>query len=283
MNFVTLNNGKKMPVLGFGVYQITDDLECENAVVHALEAGYRMIDTASVYMNEAAVGKAIRRSGIPRTEIFVTTKVWVQDMGYQQTLDAIDRSLERLQLDYIDMYLIHQPYSDVFGTWRAMEDKYEEGILHAIGVSNFSSDRLIDLSVFNRISPMLNQVEINPYYQQEQNVAFMKQHKVQPQSWASFAEGRNNLFSHPVLNEIAGLHRKSVAQVVLRWLVQRDIIVIPKSVNPERMKQNIDVFDFELSATEMLTISRLDTGESCFHSHTDPERIKILASKRFDI
>ncbi len=283
MNYVTLKSGHRMPRLGFGVYQINDAFECERVVYEAINAGYRLIDTAAAYQNEEAVGRAIKRCGIPREELFITTKVWVQDMGYSQTLRAIDRSLERLGLDYVDMYLIHQPYSDVFGTWRAMEEKYDDGTLRSIGVSNFSPDRLMDLTVFSRIQPMLNQVEINPFYQQYDNVTFMKENGVQPQSWASFAEGRNNLFQTQVLLDIAAKHHKSVAQVVLRWLIQRDIIVIPKSVSPERMKQNLDVFDFELNKEETDIIAQLDTGVSCFHSHTDPVRIREISQIHFNI
>ena len=280
MNYVTLKSGHRMPQLGFGVYQIDDALECENAVYQAINAGYRLIDTAAAYQNEEAVGRAIKRSGVAREELFITTKVWVQDMGYSQTMRAIDRSLERLGLDYLDLYLIHQPYSDVFGTWRAMEERHDDRTLRSIGVSNFSPDRLIDLTVFSRIAPALNQVEINPFYQQAGNVAFMEENGVQPQSWASFAEGRNNLFQNPVLLNIAEKHGKSVAQVVLRWLIQRGVVVIPKSVNPERMKQNLDVFDFALNAEEIDTIALMDTGVSCFHSHTDPVRIRKISQIR---
>lgn len=283
MNYLTLNSGKRMPQLGFGVYQINDARECEDAVLAAIHAGYRLIDTAAAYQNEEAVGRAIKRSGVPREALFITTKVWVQDMGYTQTLEAIDRSLERLGLDYLDLYLIHQPYSDIFGSWRAMEEKYESQILRSIGVSNFSPDRLTDLTVFSHVTPAVNQVEINPFYQQDANVAFMQQNGIQPQSWASFAEGRNDLFRTPSLLHIGEKYGKSVAQVVLRWLIQRNVVVIPKSVNPARMAQNIDVFDFELNASEVGLIEALDTGTSCFHSHTDPERIKNIAGIRFDI
>ncbi|RPD96798.1 aldo/keto reductase [Candidatus Pantoea deserta] len=283
MNYLKLNSGKRMPQLGFGVYQINDAGECEDAVLAAIDAGYRLIDTAAAYQNEEAVGRAIRRSGVPREELFITTKVWVQDMGYSHTLRAIDRSLERLELDYLDLYLIHQPYSDVFGSWRAMEEKYDSQILRSIGVSNFSPDRLTDLTVFSRVAPAVNQVEINPFYQQHENVAFMQENGIQPQSWASFAEGRNNLFQLPSLLNLGEKYGKSVAQIVLRWLIQRNVVVIPKSVNPARMAQNIDVFDFELTASEVGLIKGMDTGVSCFHSHTDPERIRNIAGVRFDI
>ncbi len=280
---VNLNNGVEMPVLGFGVYQIDDPQQCEEAVLAALRTGYRLIDTAAAYRNEEAVGRAIKKSGIDRSELFITTKLWVQDMGYESTLRAISRSLERLQLDYLDLYLIHQPYSDVYGSWRAMEEKYEQGILRAIGVSNFSAARLTDLSVFNRVTPALNQIEINPFYQRKDVIAFMQENKVQPQSWASFAEGRNNLFQHPVLTAIAAKHDRSVAQIVLRWLVQQQIVVIPKSVNPARMQENFSVFDFALDDDDMQRIAAMDSGESCFFSHDDPERIKAMATVKFDI
>lgn len=280
---INLNNGVQMPVLGFGVYQIEDPQQCEDAVLAALRCGYRLIDTAAAYRNEEAVGRAIKKSGIDRHELFITTKLWVQDMGYESTLSAISRSLERLQLDYLDLYLIHQPYSDVYGSWRAMEEKNQQGILRAIGVSNFSAARLTDLSVFNRVTPALNQIEINPFFQRKALISFMQENHVQPQSWASFAEGRNNLFQHPVLTAIAGKYGRSVAQIVLRWLVQQNIVVIPKSVNPARMQENFSVFDFVLDEDDMQRISAMESGESCFFSHDDPERIRAIANVKFDI
>ena len=283
MFMINLNNGVQMPVLGFGVYQIDDPQQCEDAVLAALRTGYRLIDTAAAYCNEEAVGRAIKKSGINRNELFITTKLWVQDMGYESTLRAISRSLERLQLDYLDLYLIHQPYSDVYGSWRAMEERYQQGGLRAIGVSNFSAARLTDLNVFNHVAPALNQIEINPFYQRKDFVTFMQNNKVQPQSWASFAEGRNNLFKHPALTEIAAKNGRSVAQIVLRWLVQQNIVVIPKSVNPARMQENFSVFDFALDEDDMQRISEMDSGESCFFSHDDPERIRAIANVKFDI
>ena len=282
MIYTTLNNGVKMPLLGFGVYQMADQNECENAVFNAIQAGYRLIDTAAAYENEQAVGAAIARSAVPREALFITTKVWVQDAGYEKTRDAFFRSLERLKLDYLDLYLIHQPYSDVHGSWRAMEELYKEGLIRAIGVSNFAPDRLTDLIVFNHVTPAVNQVETNPFHQQIENAEFMRQSGVQPESWAPFAEGKNQLFTHPVLQSIAHTHSKSVAQVVLRWLIQREIVAIPKSVNPERIRQNMDIFDFSLTEDEMHEIQALDTGKTLFTEHTDPERIRTVGTRKFN-
>lgn len=282
MRHTTLNNGVKMPLLGFGVYQMADLKECEDAVFHAINAGYRLIDTAAAYENESAVGAAIARSGVPREALFITTKLWVQDAGYDNTRRAFFRSLERLQLEYLDLYLIHQPYSDVHGSWRAMEELQEEGLIRAIGVSNFAPDRLTDLITFNRIVPAVNQVETNPFYQQIDNAGFMKQSGVQPESWAPFAEGKNQLFANPVLTTIARAHGKSVAQVVLRWLIQREIVAIPKSVNPTRIVENLDIFDFALSEAEMTAIRALDTGKTLFAEHADPERIRTVGLRKFN-
>lgn len=283
MQTVTLNNGVKMPIIGFGVYQIPDAEECENAVYEALMAGYRLIDTAAGYLNEEAVGRAIKRSGVPREELFVTTKLWVQDAGYESAKLAFAKSLKKLQLDYLDLYLIHQPFGDYYGAWRAMEDLYREGKIKAIGVSNFLPDRLMDLIVHNEIVPAVNQVETHPFYQQIKSAAFMKEQGVQHQSWAPFAEGLGNMFGNEVLTSIAEKHNKSVAQVVLRWLVQREVVAIPKSVRKERIVENFDIFDFELSADDIKQISALDTRESLFLSYHDPEFAKMLGTLRVDL
>ncbi|MEK3916894.1 aldo/keto reductase [Paenibacillus sp. FSL H7-0331] len=283
MQNVTLNNGVKMPIIGFGVYQVPDAEECENTVYEALKAGYRLIDTAAGYLNEEAVGRAIKRSGVPREELFITTKLWIQDAGYESAKLAFAKSLQKLQLDYLDLYLIHQPFGDYYGAWRAMEDLYREGKIKAIGVSNFLPDRLMDLIVHNEIVPAVNQVETHPFHQQIDNAAFMKEQGVQIQSWGPFAEGRNNMFGNEVLTLIAEKHNKSVAQVVLRWLVQRKVVVIPKSVRKERLVENFDIFDFALSTEDIVQISTLDTGESLFLSYHDPEIAKMLGSLRVDL
>lgn len=282
METKTLNNGVEMPVLGFGVYQVEESV-CEQCVSDAIAAGYRSIDTASAYMNERAVGRAIRRSGVPRGELFVTTKLWVQDAGYESTRRAFAESLERLQLDYLDLYLIHQPFGDVYGSWRAMEELYREGKIRAIGVSNFQPDRLVDLILHNEVVPAVNQVETHPFCQQTEAAAVMAAEGVQIESWAPFAEGRNNLFGNEVLVSLAAKYRKSVAQVVLRWLIQRGVIVIPKSVRPERMAENIDVFDFRLAPEDMNLIAMLDTERSCFLSHRDPETVKWLGTMKYEM
>ncbi|MBB6733422.1 aldo/keto reductase [Cohnella zeiphila] len=283
MQTVTLNNGVKMPIIGFGVYQVPDAEECENAVYEALMAGYRLIDTAAGYLNEEAVGRAIKRSGVPREELFITTKLWVQDAGYESAKLAFAKSLKKLQLDYLDLYLIHQPFGDYYGAWRAMEDLFREGKIRAIGVSNFLPDRLMDLIVHNEIVPAVNQVETHPFYQQIESANFMKEQGVQHQSWAPFAEGRGNMFGNEVLASIAERHNKSVAQVVLRWLVQREVVVIPKSVRKERIVENFDIFDFELSADDIEQISALDTRESLFLSYHDPKFAKMLGTLRVDL
>ena len=277
-----LNNGVEMPVLGFGVYQVGETV-CEQCVRDAIAAGYRSIDTASAYLNERAVGRAIRRSGVPREELFITTKLWVQDAGYESTKRAFAKSLERLQLDYLDLYLIHQPFGDVYGSWRAMEELYREGAVRAIGVSNFQPDRLVDLILHNEVVPAVNQVETHPFCQQTEAAAVMASEGVQIESWAPFAEGRNNLFGNEVLTDLAAKHRKSVAQVVLRWLIQRGVVVIPKSVRPERMAENIDVFDFHLAPEDMDLIATLDTRRSCFLSHRDPETVKWLGTMKYEM
>ena len=276
MQTTTLNNGVTMPMLGFGVYQIADAAECEAVVAEALRLGYRLIDTAAAYGNEEAVGRAIAHSGIPRDQLFITTKLWLSDAGYEKTKLAFERSLARLQLDYLDLYLIHQPYGDVHGAWRAMEELYEAGRIRAIGVSNFHPDRVMDLMVHNRVVPAVNQIETHPFYQQTGTAQFLLENKVQIESWGPFAEGRNQLFSNPVLAEIAVRHGRSVAQIVLRWLLQRGVVAIPKSVRPERIAENFHIFDFELDAEDMAAIATLDTGKSAFFDHRDPAIVKWL-------
>ncbi|WP_312179569.1 aldo/keto reductase [Arthrobacter sp.] len=280
MQTVTLNNGIEMPVLGFGVYQVGSE-ETEQAVTAALAAGYRLLDTAAAYGNEAAVGAAIKRSGIPREELFITTKLWIQDAPAEEnTKQAFEASLQKLGLDYVDLYLIHQPFGDYYGQWRAMEQLNKEGRARAIGVSNFAADRLVDLIVNNEIVPAVNQIETHPFKQNTDYQELLKKEGVQIESWGPFAEGRNNLFTDPVLSEIGKAHGKSVAQVVLRWLIQRGVVAIPKSVNPDRMAQNFDVFDFALTPAEMAEIRGMDTGESQFFDHADPEVVRGLSARR---
>lgn len=283
MQTVTLSNGVNMPIIGIGLWQVNDAQQAEDSVYEALMAGYRLIDTAAGYLNEEAVGRAIKRSGIPREEIFVTTKIWVQDAGYESAKRAFEKSLKKLQLDYLDLYLIHQPFGDYYGTWRAMEELYREGLIRAIGVSNFLPDRLMDLVMHNEITPHVNQIETHPFYQQADTNAFLNELGVQHQSWAPFAEGKNNLFSHEVLARIAAKHNKTIAQVVLRWLVQRNIVVIPKSVRKERIIENFNIFDFELDADDMERIKTLDTGNSLFLSYHDPEVAKMMGSWKVDL
>lgn len=283
MKEIILNNGVEMPILGFGVYQIEDADQCEQAVYDALMAGYRLIDTAAAYMNEEAVGKAIKRSGIPREEIFITTKLWIQDAGYESAKKAFTKSLQRLQVDYLDLYLIHQPFGDVYGSWRAMEELYHEGKIRAIGVSNFHMDRLVDLIDHNEVTPAVNQIETHPFCQQIESAKFMKENNVQIESWGPFAEGKNNIFQNELLASIAEKYNKSVAQVILRWLTQRGVVVIPKSVHKERIIENFNIFDFELNQEDMDMISTLDTKESVFFSHRDAEFVKWLGNVKFDI
>lgn len=278
MNKIVLNNGVEMPILGFGVFQMNDLEECEQAVYNALMAGYRLIDTAASYQNEEAVGRAIKRSGIPREELFITTKLWVQDTGYENTMKAFEKSLTNLQLDYLDLYLIHQPFGDIYGSWRAMEQLYQEGKIRAIGVSNFHMDRLTDLMVHNDVIPAVNQIETHPFNQQIDSANYMKENNVQIQSWGPFAEGKNNIFQNEVLVSIAEQYNKSVAQVILRWLTQKGVVAIPKSVRKERMIENFNIFDFELTQGDMNKISALDTKESLFFSHRDPEMVKMLGT-----
>lgn len=283
MDYVTLNNGLKMPLLGFGVFQIPDAAECERVVVDAIGAGYRLIDTASAYLNEEAVGKGVKNSGVAREELFITSKLWVQDTGYEATKKAIDKSLQRLQLGYLDLYLIHQPFGDVHGSWRAMEEAYKAGKLRAIGVSNFHPDRLMDIMAFNEVVPAVNQIEVNPFHQQAESVAFMQENGVQAEAWAPFAEGKNGLFHNEILTSIGAKYGKSLGQVVLRWLVQRGVVALAKTVRRERMQENLNVFDFSLDDADMAAIAALETGTSSFFSHRDPAMVKYLANHRVDI
>jgi diketogulonate reductase-like aldo/keto reductase len=259
MQNVTLNNGVEIPILGFGVFQITDLTECERSVVDAIQIGYSHIDTAASYQNEEAVGRGIKQSGVAREKLFITTKLWIQSNGYEGTLRAFENSLKRLQLDYIDLYLIHQPFGDVYGEWRAMEQLYQQGKARAIGVSNFHPDRIIDLMIHNKITPAVNQIEVNPFHQQIEPQKFLQENNVQVEAWVPFAEGRNNIFQKELLLSIAAKHNKSVAQVILRWLTQRGIVVLSKSVRKERMTENISVFDFELSAEDLIAITTIVT------------------------
>jgi len=282
MEYVTLNNGVEMPQLGFGVFQVHDLAECERAVIDAAEVGYRLFDTAASYGNEEAVGRGLKASGVARDELFVTTKLWLQDAGYEKTKAAFQRSLDRLQLDYLDLYLIHQPFGDYYGSWRAMEEFLAEGRVRAIGVSNFAPDRLLDLILHNEIVPAINQVETNPFCQQVDAAALMKKEGVQIESWAPFAEGKNDLFSNEELAAIAENHDKSIAQVVLRWLVQSEVVAIPKSVRKERMAENFAIWDFELDQADMDRIATLDTACSLFFSHQDPEMVRWMGTRNID-
>lgn len=283
MQTVKLNNGVEIPILGFGVFQITDPADCERSVVDAIQAGYRHIDTAASYQNEEAVGRGIKESGVARSELFITTKLWIQSNGYADTLQAFERSLKRLQLDYLDLYLIHQPYGDVYGEWRAMEELYKQGKIRAIGVSNFQPDRMMDLMIHNKIIPAVNQIEVNPFHQQIDSHKFFQENSVQVEAWAPFAEGRNNLFQNEILLTIAASHHKSVAQIILRWLVQRGIVTLAKSTRKERMMENISVFDFELSSEDLAAIATLDTKTSSFFDHRNPEMVKWLGARKLEV
>lgn len=278
MQTVKLNNGVEMPILGFGVYQIDDANECERSVREAIEVGYRSIDTAAAYFNEEAVGKAIRDCGVPREELFITTKLWISDAGEVSAEKAFYASLEKLGLDYLDLYLIHQPFGDVYGSWRAMEKLHRAGKIRAIGVSNFQPDRIQDFMMNQEITPAVNQIETHPFLQQTATQEFLKSAGIQIESWGPFAEGKNGLFTHPVLKSVAEKHEKSIAQIVLRWLVQRGVVVIPKSTHRDRMTENIAVFDFALDDDDLNAIGSLDTGVSCFLDHRDPETVKFLCS-----
>ncbi len=277
MEYTTLNNGVKMPRLGYGVYQVTSE-ECERCVLDAISVGYRAIDTAQSYGNEDAVGSAVQKSGVPRDELFLTTKIWISNAGYEKAKESINSSLQRLKTDYIDLLLIHQPFGDYYGAYRAMEEAYKAGKLRAIGVSNFYPDRLIDLCQFARVTPAVNQVETHVFHQQKTAHEYMKKYGVQHESWGPFAEGRKDFFSNPVLTEIGAKYGKTSAQTALRFLLQSDVVVIPKSTHKERMAQNIDVFDFTLSDEDMQSIAALDEGESLFFSHYDPATVEMLTS-----
>lgn len=283
MQKVILNNGVEIPILGFGVFQVPDLSECEKAAIEAIETGYRLIDTAASYGNEEAVGNAIKKSGVPREELFITTKLWIQDAGYENTLKAFEKSLNKLQLKYLDLYLIHQPYGDVFGSWRAMHELYFQGKIRAIGVSNFHPDRIADLIANSGFTPAVNQIETHPFHQQVETQKFLEENKIQIESWGPFAEGKNDIFKNETLASIAAKNNKSVAQVILRWLTQRGVVAIPKSVRKERMAENFDIFDFELSADEMQQISSLDTNASLFFDHRDPNMVKWLSERKLDL
>jgi diketogulonate reductase-like aldo/keto reductase len=283
MQTVKLNNGVEIPILGFGVFQITDAAECERSVVDAIQTGYTHIDTAASYMNEEAVGRGIKQSGLAREKLFITTKLWIQSNGYEGTRKAFERSLKRLQLDYVDLYLIHQPYGDVYGEWRAMEELYQQGKIRAIGVSNFQPDRIMDLMIHNQITPAVNQIEVNPFQQQIETQKFLQDNGVMVEAWAPFAEGKNNIFQNETLLSIAAKHKKSVAQVILRWVVQRGIIALAKSTRKERMIENISMFDFELSADDLAGITALDTKTSSFFDHRNPEMVKWLGNRKLDV
>ena len=283
MQTIQLNNGVEMPILGFGVFQMTDLNECEKSVLTAIETGYRLIDTAAVYLNETAVGNAIKQSGIAREELFITTKVWIQDAGYENTKKAFDKSLNKLGLDYLDLYLIHQPYGDVHGSWRAMEELYKEDKIRAIGVSNFYPDRMMDLIVHHEIVPAVNQIETHPFHQQIETQQFLSENRVQIESWGPFVEGRNNLFKNEVLATIGRKYNKSIAQVVLRWLTHREVVVIPKSVHKDRIQENFNCFDFELTTEDMQNIASLDLKTTSFFDHRDPKMVKLLSLNKVDL
>jgi len=283
MDFVTLNNGLKMPALGFGVFQMRDPKECAKCVEDAINVGYRLIDTAASYLNEDAVGDGIRASGLARGELFVTTKLWVQDASYEGARRAVDHSLKRLKLDYLDLFLIHQPYGDVYGAWRAMEELNKAGILKAIGISNFYPDRVVDFVLHNEVVPAVNQIEINPFHQQAEAQRLLQKYKIQTEGWAPFAEGQNGIFQNEKLLSIGAKYRKSVAQVIVRWHIQRGIVVIPKSVKKERMLENFSVFDFALNADDMSAIQTLDTDKTAFFNHRDPEWVEKLSTRKLDI
>jgi diketogulonate reductase-like aldo/keto reductase len=282
MQTVKLNNGVEMPILGFGVFQVKDLSECERSVRDAIATGYRLIDTAESYMNEAAVGKAIKESGVPRKDLFITSKVFIKSDGYEGAKKAFEASAKKLRLDYLDLYLIHQPFGDVYGEWRALQEFYKEGRIRAIGVSNFQPDRLIDLIIHNEVIPAVNQVETHPFHQQIETQEFLRQNNVQIESWGPFAEGKNNLFHNELLASIGKKYGKTIAQVVIRWLTQRGVVAIPKSVRKERMEENFNSLDFELSSEDMDAIKSLDTNASLFFDHRDPKMVKWLGEIKLD-
>ena len=277
MEFVTLNNGLKMPKVGFGVYQIKNQEQCKQAVLDAIDAGYRLIDTAQSYGNEEAVGKAIQETQVPRSELFITTKVWISNYGYEKAKASVEESLKKMQLDYIDLVLLHQPFNDYYGAYKALEDLYKEGKIKAIGVSNFYPDRLVDLAIFSDVKPAVNQVEVNVFHQQTTAQTYNEKYEVQMEAWAPFAEGRNNMFTNPELKAIGDKYGKSIAQVILRWLVQRGIVPLAKSVKKERMQENINIFDFELSDGDMAVIAKMDKKESSFFDHYDASTVEMIA------
>ena len=278
MEFVTLNNGVKMPMIGYGVFQLTPE-DCERCVMDALSVGYRSIDTAQSYYNEEYVGSAIKKSGVPREEIFLTTKVWIGNYGAEETKTSVYRSLEKLQTDYLDLCLLHQPFNDIYAAYRALEDLYAEGVIRTIGVSNFYADRIVDIASFTNIKPAVNQIEIHPFHQRADVLEWGNKYNVQTEAWAPFGEGKGGMFTNPLISEIGAKYNKTVAQVILRWHLQRGIVVIPKSTNIDRMKQNIDVFDFTLSAEDMAAIATLETGISSFSAHTDPNKVEWFVQK----
>lgn len=278
MQYTILNNGIKMPMVGFGVFQIHDAKTTQTVVEEAIKTGYRLIDTAQVYGNEEAVGKAIKASGVPREELFITTKLWISDFSYEDAKDAFNESLRKLDLDYVDLYLLHQPFGDIFGAWRALEELYKEGKIKAIGVSNFKPDQLANLAAFNEVTPAVNQIELHVFNQKEDEQAYMLSKGVQTESWGAFAEGQFDVFNNPVLKEIAEKYSKTTAQVMLRWQLQRGIVSLSKSANPERVRQNFDIFDFELSAEDMDKIATLNTNTTVFSDHHEAKTVELLAS-----
>lgn len=283
MQTIKLNNGVEVPILGFGTFQITDPQEAEESVINAIKAGYRHIDTAQSYLNEEAVGRGIKKSGVSREELFITTKIWISNTTYDGVLESFKRSLDRLNLEYVDLLLLHQPYNDTYGAWRAMEKLQEEGKIRAIGVSNFSVAKAVDLSQFNKTTPAVNQIEINPYHQQSETLELLRAEGIVSEAWAPFAEGKNNLFQNPVLAAIGAKYNKTVAQVIIRWLIEQDVIVLAKTVKPERMEENLSIFDFALTEEDKEAIKTLDKSESQFFSHDDPEMIKALAGRILDV